>query len=152
MSTRSRKPTKEHLQAEAERKQDLAWKLHTAGATPQEIAASKDPTTGDKLFKDARGAAQALRGARRRYESDDEDPAGLPEQIKDDLNRLSRLQRALWPAATGGDIAASREIRQIVKTRAEILGYAKIDSRPAGKADPVDEIAARREARRAAHG
>ncbi len=152
MSTRSRKPTKEQLQAESERKQDIAWRLHTAGASVQEIAASKDPTTGDSLFKDARGAAQALAAVRRRHQSDDEEPAGLPEQIKDDLARLARLQRALWPAATGGDIAASREIRQIVKTRAEILGYAKIDSSAKTKTDAVDEIAARREARRATHG
>jgi hypothetical protein len=139
--------------ADAERKQDLAWKLHLAGATPQEIAASKDPVGGKPLFKDARGAAQALRAARRRYEADDPEPTPVTDFVSDEVRRLRRIERALWPAATSGDVAAARECRQIGMTIANLLGYGKGVEVPSSQGgDPVDELTAKRAARRAAHG
>lgn len=145
--------TKAQREAESLRKQDVAWRLHVAGATPQEIAASTDPKAGGPLFKDARGAAQAIRAVQRRHDSDTEDsPDNAPQHLKDDLARLSRVQRALWPAASGGDVAAAREIRQIIRTRAEMLGYIKgIEAPAGGKGDTIDELTAKREARRSAH-
>lgn len=140
--------------ANAERKQDLSWRLHLAGATPQEIAASKDPVGGGPLFKDARGAAQALRAARKRYEDADPDPTPTEDFVSDEVARLRRIQRALWPAATAGDVPAARECRQIGMTIATLLGYAKPSEGAGGKqsGDPVDELTAKRAARRAAHG
>lgn len=139
--------------ADAERKQDLSWRLHLAGASPQEIAASKDPVGGGPLFKDARGAAQALRAARRRYDSDDPEPPKTADFVADEVARLRRIQRALWPAATAGDVPAARECRQIGMTIATLLGYAK-PAEGGGKvqgSDPVDELTAKRAARRATH-
>ena len=141
------------VRAESERKQDIAWKLSLAGANPREIAASKDPDGGGPLFKDARGAAQALRAATRRY-SDDELAEGKPSMedlFNQDIDRLDRMQRALFPAANSGDVNAAREIRQIIQTRAQLRGYIKgLAVDPAGAGDPIDQLAAKRAARRAA--
>lgn len=142
---------------DAERKQDLAWRLHLAGATPQEIAGSKDPDRAGFLFQDARGAAQALRAARRRYEADEAEAEEAPtkrtsDMVKTDLATLRRLKRALWPKATAGDVAAAREIRQITLAAAQLAGYAKgqtQDELPK-VGDPVDDLAKKRDARRAA--
>lgn len=138
---------------EAERKQDIAWRLHLAGASNQEIAASSDPDRPGTLFKDGRGAAQALRAARRRMEQDDnEDPVDAQKKINADVATFRRLKRALWPAATAGNIAAVREIRQLTMAAAQLAGYVKgmsADDLP-GTGDPVDDLAAKREARRAA--
>lgn len=140
---------------EAERKQDLAWRLHLAGASPQEIAASKDPDRTDPLFKDARGAAQALRAARRRYDEDSEEaPLTVPDRVKADVARLDRIQRALYPAATAGDVAASREIRQLTMAKAQLLGYVRgVEDDGKNKAgDPIDDLSAKREERRRTAG
>lgn len=136
---------------ESLRKQDLAWRLHLAGASVQEIAASKDPDRTDTLFTDGRGAAQALAAARRRYDTDAEEaPLDVMDRVKSDIARLDRIQRALYPAATSGDVAAAREIRQITMARAQLLGYVRgVQDAGKGQADdPVDQLAAKREARR----
>lgn len=143
-------------QLESERKQDLAWKLHLAGATPQDIAASKDPDRTGTLFKDARGAAQAIRAARRRQEEDaKEDPLSIQDRVKSDIARLDRIHRALYPKALAGDVSSAREIRQITLAKAQLLGYLKdgVDLDDKGKAgDPVDDLARRRDERRKAAG
>ncbi len=142
----------ERGRAESHRKQDLAWKMSLAGANPREIAASKDPDTGDQLFKDARGAAQALAAARRRYQAEEEAVAPTVQEMFDqDIERLDRMQRALFPAAQRGDVNAAREIRQIIQTRAQLRGYLKgIDSDKNSGGDTIDDLTARRAARRAA--
>lgn len=42
-----------------------------------------------------------------------------------ELERLDRLQLALWPAATGGDVEAARAVLQIMDRRARLLGLDK---------------------------
>lgn len=138
---------------ESERKQDLAWRLHLAGANVHEIAASKDPDRTGVLFKDARGAAQALAAARRRYDAEAaEVPQDVDSRVKSDVARLDRIQRALYPKATAGDVAAAREIRQLTMAKAQLLGYIKgvdPDAKPAAD-DPVDQLARKRDERRTA--
>lgn len=144
--------TKQEL-AESLRKQNIAWRLHLAGASPAEIAASKDPDRADTLFHDARGAAQALRAARRRVEEEEaEDPTDVHAKIAADVATFMRLKRALWPAATAGDVAAVREIRQLTLASAQLRGYIKgadADAKPV-VGDPIDDLQAKRDARRAA--
>lgn len=142
-------------EVEAERKQDIAWRLSLAGATVHEIAASKDPDRADNLFQDARGAAQALRAARRRHDADEaealEPGNSTDAKIKSDIATFRRLKRALWPAATAGDVAAIREIRQLTMASATLEGYVKgqnADNAPVA-GDPVDELTKRRDERRA---
>lgn len=137
---------------ESERKQDLAWRLHLAGASVHEIAASKDPDRAGTLFKDARGAAQALAAARRRYDNDAEEaPLDVDGRLKSDIARLDRIQRALYPKATAGDVSAAREIRQITMARAQLLGYVKgVEEKVGGAGDPIDDLSAKRDARRRA--
>lgn len=143
--------TKVERAKESLRKQEIAWRLHVAGATPQEIAASTDPQTRQPLFKDSRGAAQALRAVRNRLREESDPEVKIDDHLKDDLARLNRMQRALFPAAVGGDVAASREIRQIIQTRALLLGYAKgLPEKHDPVGDPIDELTAKREARRSA--
>lgn len=142
---------------EAERKQEIAWRLSLAGASAREIAASKDPDRTGTLFEDARGAAQALRAARRRYDADESEALepgnGTQAKIKSDIATFRRLKRALWPAATAGDVAAIREIRQLTMASATLEGYVKgqnADDAPVA-GDPVDDLTKKRDARRAAN-
>ncbi len=141
---------------EAERKQNLAWRLHLAGATPQEIAATKDPDRADTLFQDGRGAAQALAAARRRMASEEqesEDPEDRTrDKVRSDVATLRRLKRALWPAASAGDVAAVREVRQLTMAIAALSGYVKgvAEEKAPDASDPLDDLARKRDARRAA--
>lgn len=140
---------------EVERKQDLAWKLHLAGATAHDIALSKDPDRPGTLFKDARGAAQALRAARRRQEDESkEDPLSIEDRVKSDVARLDRIHRALYPKALAGDVSAAREIRQNTLAKAQLLGYIKgVDLDAKAKADdPIDDLARKRDERRRTAG
>lgn len=143
---------------ESERKQDLAWRLHLAGATVQEIAATKDPDRADNLFQDARGAAQALAAVRRRMASNEEESEEsddkIRSKIRSDIAALRRLKRALWPAATAGDVAAAREIRQLTMAAAQLAGYVKgaPEEKKVEASDTVDDLARKRDARRAAGG
>lgn len=136
---------------DAERKQDLAYRLALAGATVQEIATSRDPETGDPLFQDGRGASAALAAARRRYR-DEAEALTLDDEVAQAIARFDRVHRALWPKAIGGDVLAAREIRQIAMARAQLLRYDKgADVGPGKDSDTVDQLAQRREARRAAN-
>lgn len=134
---------------DAPRKQDIAYRLHLAGATYQEIADSKDPETSKPLYAYASGAYNAVKAARKRYADAGEAPE-FTELIATEVSRLDRLQRALWPAATAGDVAAVREIRQLVMARAKLLlGNSTVDT-GSHKEDTLDELASRRAARRTA--
>lgn len=137
---------------DAPRKQDIAYRLYLAGATYQEIADSKDPETGKPLYAYSSGAFTAVKAARKRYAATGEDPEIDPEIDEDlaiEVSRLDRLQRALWPAATAGDVSAVREIRQLVMARAKLRMGTAIEAKPA-KEDVLDELANRRAARRTA--
>ena len=43
------------------------------------------------------------------------------ELLRMEVSRLDQLQAAIYPAAMGGDIGAVREVRAIIKERAELL-------------------------------
>lgn len=137
--------------SDAIRKQDIALRLSLAGASPAEIAASKDPDTGNPLYGSPAAVGKALRAARERVGTGDEPPSKADE-VEQEIARLDRVQRALWPAALQGDVASAREIRLIVQARAALKGVAKglAAKETPTAADPVDELRQRREARRAA--
>jgi hypothetical protein len=134
---------------EAHRKQDIALRLSLAGASASEIAASRDPETGQPLYGSAAGAGKALKAARERS---GEVPPKKIDVVDTEVQRLDRLQRALWPAAMSGDVAASREIRMLVMARAALRGVAKglPDEETPDAGDPVNELERKRAARRAA--
>jgi hypothetical protein len=141
---------------EAERKQDVAWRLYMAGASFGEIASSRDPDRDGPLYANGTGAAHAIRAARKRHADEDElaqdRDKWTAEMIRTDLATLKRLKRAIWPAAAAGSVAAVREIRQITMAAATLAGYVKgqnMDELPKA-GDPVDDLAKKRDARRAA--
>jgi hypothetical protein len=138
--------------SDAVRKQDIALRLSLAGASPAEIAASKDPDTGiAPLYGSPAAVGKALRAARERVGAGGE-PRTKADDVEQEIARLDRVQRALWPAALQGDVASAREIRLIVQARAALKGVAKglaAEETPTA-ADPVDELQRRRESRRAA--
>lgn len=131
-----------------QRKQDLALRLSLAGASPAEIAASTDPQTGEPLYKDPMSAGRALKAARARVRVATSTKA---DELELEIARIDRLSRALWPSATSGDVAAIRESRMLIEARARLKGVAKglptEESPTVG--DPVDDLARRRDARRA---
>lgn len=137
------------LKSEIHRKQDLALRLSLAGASSAEIAASTDPETGEPLFASAQGAGKALKAARERTQTE---PPKKVDSLQEEIARLNRLQRALWPAATSGDVAAIRESRMLIVARAQLRGIAKglPEEETPTASDPVDDLAQRREERRAA--
>lgn len=136
------------LKSESHRKQDLALRLSLAGASSAEIAASTDPDTGEPLYGSAAGAGKALKAARERVQTD---PPGKVDVLEQEVARLNRLQRALWPAATSGDVAAIRESRMLILARAQLRGVAKglPEEETPTAGDPVDDLAKKREVRRA---
>lgn len=137
---------------EAHRRQDLALRLHLAGATYAEIAASKDPQTGKQLYATPSSAHRAVKEAKARATEGADEAVPVDQARALEVERLDRLQRALWPAAMSGDVGAVREVRQIVLARARLLGADVIapaePEKP--KEDAVDDLAARRAARRSA--
>jgi hypothetical protein len=140
-------------EAEAQRKQDLAWRLYMAGASLQEIAASNDPDrdTPTRLFQSPQGAAHAIHAVKRRM-SEDASPLGtdLKDEVARDIAKIDRLTRALWPQATSGEVAAVREIRQLTQLRSILMGYSKGAGEQKGdEVDPIDELAKKRDVRRA---
>lgn len=134
---------------EAHRKQDLALRLSLAGASAAEIAASTDPESGEPLYGSAAGAGKALKAARERAKVESPKKEDFLDQ---EIARLDRLQRALWPSATAGDVASIRETRMIIVARAQLRGVAKglPEEQMPTASDPVDDLAKAREARRAA--
>lgn len=136
------------IRNESHRKQDIALRLSLAGASSAEIAATLDPETGEPLYNSAGSAGKALKAARERAKTEPEKKA---EILSEEIARLNRLQRALWPAATGGDVAAIRESRMLIVARAQLRGVAKglpEEENPTAS-DPVDDLAKKREVRRA---
>lgn len=142
----------------AHRRQDMAYKLHLAGATYAEIAESKDPESNRPLYSSPGAAHNAVKAAMARHNEGSEDSGDGSQARREnaqravEVRRLDRLQRALWPAALGGDASAAREIRQLIIARTRLLGLDKLAATPneKSKGDPVDELAKRRTARRAA--
>ena len=137
------------MASDIHRKQDIALRLSLAGATPAEIAASRDPDSGEApLYGSPAAASSALRAARKRNGMED---IGAKGEVELAVNRLRRVHRALWPLALQGDVAAAREVRMNVMAQATLLGVAKgrVEETAPTAADPLNELERRREARRA---
>jgi hypothetical protein len=75
-----------------------------------------------------------------------------------ELLRLDTIQRALFTKALGGDVPAALAIVKIIEQRSRLSGlYRNVEApalpaEPEKELDPVDDIAARRAARRASAG
>lgn len=84
-------------------------------------------------------------------------PVADPEAVALEQSRLDMLQRALMSKALQGDVPSVLAVLKISDQRARLAGMyvqaATVGAEPAAKVvDPVDDIAARRAARRAAAG
>jgi hypothetical protein len=137
------------MASDIQRKQDVALRLSLAGATPAEIAASRDPDTGEApLYGSPAAVGRALKAARKRNGVED---LGAKGEVELAVNRLRRVHRALWSLALQGDVAAAREIRMNVMAQATLLGVSKgrAAEAPPTAEDPLDELKRRREERRA---
>lgn len=91
-------------------KQRRALELRTEGHTLDQIA--------DQLgYADKSGAHRAITAALDRHES------AAVDQYRDlEAARLNELQRAVWPLAIGGDLAAVTACVRIIDRRAKLLG------------------------------
>lgn len=137
------------MASDIHRKQDIALRLSLAGASPAEIAASRDPDTGETpLYGSPAAVGRALKAARKRNGLED---LGAKGEVELAVTRLRRVHRALWSLAMQGDVAAAREIRMNVMAQAALLGVSKgrVAEAQSAVIDPLDELERRREARRA---
>jgi hypothetical protein len=101
-------------------------------------------------YRNKSGAWKAVEKAR--------DAAGIPaDDAALELQRLDMLQRGLMTKALGGDVPAALAVVKIIGARARLSGLYPVAEAAAPqeverRTDPVDDIAARRAARRAAAG
>ena len=135
----------------ASERQELAYQLRMAGSTYAEIAATKDPKTGKRLYANAAGAHKAVKAVRERRGAT-VDPQVRGALVDQEIERIDRLQRALWSRAVQGDVDAVREVRQLILLRARLQGV--VDGKGAESEKPeqgsvIDDLAARRARRRA---
>ncbi len=91
-------------------KQRRALQLRTEGRTLDQIA--------DELgYADKSGAHRAITAALDRHEA-----AAVDEYRDLEAARLNELQRAVWPLAIAGDLAAVTACIRIIDRRARLLG------------------------------
>lgn len=103
----------ERLTAEERReREDKVLKLWHRGSTYGEIAKQLG-------FANRSGAKKALERARERHGRPDMDRESAREK---DVERLDVLLKTYWPKAKAGNLDASREVRQILRQRAHLLG------------------------------
>lgn len=121
----------------AEERRRQALELHLGGATYDEIAKACEYASRSGAYK----AVQQALAARRA-------PDGEPVDAKPaetELARLDAMLTGLWPKARRGDVAAVDRVLVIEQRRAELLAQA-----PAEKGSTRDQLAERRQARKAA--
>ena len=97
--------------AESLEKERKAIELRRAGYTYDEIAQAIG-------YADHTGARDAVTRAIRRATSD----AGVGELRQQELDRLDRLQRAVWTTAIQGDAQAVAQALRIIDRRCKLLG------------------------------
>lgn len=117
----------------ADEKRARALELRLAGATYAEIAKAVGYTNKGTAHAAVKQALEAARDIE------------TPEVAETELARLDAMLTGLWAKARRGDVAAVAMVLKIQERRATILDSSTITR---ATPPPVDEIAARRKARR----
>lgn len=114
-----------------------ALELHLAGATYQKIA----DALGFASKASAHAAVRsALTDAAAVFEGDD--------PVQTELARIDGMLIGLWPKARKGDVASVREAVRLGQRRLELLALGRTASADV-ELDPLDELRARRDSKRA---
>lgn len=112
-----------------------ALELHLGGATYQQIA----DALGFASKSSAHGAVREALAARPSV--DESDPVAV------EVARLDAMLAGLWPKARKGDVAAIDRVLKISERRLAVTALGRpVEEAPA---DPLDELKARRDGKRA---
>ena len=121
--------TKAESKAPSTDKDARVLELRRAGLTWQRIAEEVG-------YADHSGAHRAYQRAIR-----DNSQQGSDELLRQELDRLDRLQVAAWPQAMKGDAASMSMILKIIEQRVKLLGLTA-ETRIADAPDIWDQLAA----------
>lgn len=121
------------MTSSADEKRARALELRLAGATYSQIANAVGYANKGSAHAAVKQALEAGRDAE------------VPEVAETELARLDAMLSGLWAKARRGDVAAVAMVLKIQERRASILDGNDVTR---AQTPPVDEIAARRKARR----
>jgi hypothetical protein len=124
-----RRMSKAESKAPSTDKDSRVLELRRAGLTWQRIAEEVG-------YADHSGAHRAYQRAIR-----DNSQQGSDELLRQELDRLDRLQVAAWPQAMKGDAASMSMILKIIEQRVKLLGLTA-DIKVADAPDIWDQLAA----------